>query len=144
MAELSFHRRYLDAAWQEAQAAPLSQRKALLVALLIDAQVDRLRTHNTRFDDVLAFRQHLARQFPVLGLVMAVAAQRDVRLVTEAVAVPLSDYGALAVEDFMVSLYNDHSVQRVRLALSDGTRRDAHDILAEAKAVLDAYPDGPD
>jgi hypothetical protein len=57
-----------------------------------------------------------------------------VRLVTEAVAVPIADYGALAVEDFMVSLYNDHSVQRLRLNGSDMMKT-----LAEAIAALDGF-----
>ena len=59
------------------------------------------------------------------------------RLVTEAVTVPIADYGSLSIEDFMVSLYNDHTVQRLRLALPDGTRVDMLETLREAMAALD-------
>ena len=54
------------------------------------------------------------------------------RLVTEAVEVPLAEYGALPVEDFMVSLYNARTVQRVRIAHPDGGRREIHQVLAAA------------
>ena len=133
MAELRAHLAYLRAALEAAQAAPLSMRKAMLAVMLADAYADRLFAEDEA-DDVLAFRAGLAATSPDLGLVLELAAMRPegVRLVTEAVAVPLAGYGALAVEDFMVSLYNDHSVQRVRIALPDGGRRDVHEVLAEA------------
>jgi hypothetical protein len=69
---------------------------------------------------------------------MALAAMREggPALVVEAVEVPIADYATLSVEDFMVSLYNGHSVQRVRIAGADGPRRDVHEVLAEAVAEL--------
>ena len=108
-------------------------RKAMLAVMLADAYADRLFAEDEA-DDVLAFRAGLAATSPELGLVLELAAMRPegVRLVTEAVAVPIAEYSSLAVEDFMVSLYNDHSVQRVRIALPDGGRRDVHEVLAEA------------
>lgn len=137
MAELDVHRDYLQAEWRRAVAAPLSRRKALLVAMLVDAYVDRLFAADPEAEDVLAFRQRLAAASPALGTIMALAAQREgVRLVTEAVAVPIADYGALAVEDFMVSLYNDHSIQRLRIVLPAGDRLDMHEMLAEAMETL--------
>lgn len=133
---LQQHRDYLEAEWRALQAAPLSARKAMLVAALIDAYVDRLFAADPDAEDILAFRSRIAGRSPSLGAIMALCSGRA-RLVTEAVAVPLADYGALAVEDFMVSLYNDHSVQRLQLELPDGTRQLAAVFLAEALATLD-------
>lgn len=109
----------------------------MLVAMLIDAQVDRLFAAHSEPDDILAFRAEAAAGSAALGLVMALASQRGVRLVTEAVAVPLADYAALPIEDFMVSLYNDHSVQRLRLVTEDGCHHDMLDTLRAAISALD-------
>jgi hypothetical protein len=57
-------------------------------------------------------------------------------LATEAVIVPVAEYGTLPVEDFMVSLYNDHTVQRLMLVLADGARVDMLETLREAIAAL--------
>lgn len=137
MAELDLagHLAYLRAEQAAAEAAPLSARKALLVALLIDAYADRLFAAQAEFDDILAFRAGLAAGSPALRLVFDLAAGRA-RLVTEAVEVPVADYGTLSVQDFMVSLYNDHSVQRVLLVGANGSRHDVHAVLAEAVGVV--------
>lgn len=114
----------------------LSRKKAMLAAHLIDAFADRLFEAGAEpADDVLAFRTELGRAAPALGLVFELVAGRA-GLVTEAVAVPLAEYGKLSVEDFMVSLYNGHTVQRVRIVTADGVRRDVHEVLAEAVAGL--------
>ncbi len=136
MPELERHWRYLEGEWEAAKAAPLSQRKAMLVALLIDAFVDRLFAAQAAPGDVLAFRQEHASRCPALGLVMDLVAQRGPRLVTEAVTIALEDYTSLAVGDFMVSLYNNHSVQQLRLLLPDGGRLDMHQVLAEAMEAV--------
>jgi hypothetical protein len=136
LADLASHWEYLEAEWQAAVDAPLSQRKVLLVAMLIDAYVDRLFAADHSAEDVLEFRRARAAASPALGLVMQVAMQAGAQLRTEAVPVPIADYAALAVEDFMVSLYNDHSVQRVVMIASDGERFDAQEILADAMAAL--------
>jgi hypothetical protein len=139
LAELAHHWRYLEAEWRAAQAAPLSLRRAMLVAMLADAYVDRLFAATPGAEDVLVFRNRMAASAPGLGLVMALAVQTGAsRLALEAVKVPLADYDRLAVEDFMVSLYNDHSVQRVRLVTSDGKSLDFQETMAEAMAALDA------
>lgn len=52
---------------QAARAAPLARRKALLVALLIDAFVDRLFAVGGRGDDILAYRAELVQRFAPLG-----------------------------------------------------------------------------
>lgn len=110
----------------------------MLVAALVDAYVDRLFTADPEAEDILQFRTGMGQRSEALRLVMALCGQRDgSRLVTEAVAVPIADYGSLAVEDFMVSLYNDHSIQRLRLVTPDGARSDMMAVLDAAIAGLD-------
>lgn len=140
---LSDHLDYLEAEYQAAWAAPLSRKRAMLVAGLIDAYADRMFAASGE-DDVLAFRAGLAARSKALALVFGVWAMREggPQLVTEAVTVPLDEYSKLGVEDFMVSLYNAHTVQRVRIALPDGGRLPALDVLGEALAFLRQV--GPD
>ncbi len=133
MDSLQQHRDYLEAEWQSLCATPLSARKARLVAALVDAYVDRLFAAS-RDEDILEFRAAMATS-PALGQIMALCSDRAT-LVTEAVAVPIAEYGTLSVEDFMVSLYSDHSVQRLQLALPNGERFDMLDVLAEAISAL--------
>lgn len=142
MPDLDRHLAYLQAEYAAAQAAPLSARKAMLVAALTDAYVDRLFAAQQGADDILEFRSGLATESEALGLVMALCAAREggPRLVTEAVEVPLSQYDRLSVEDFMVSLYNAHTVQRLRIALPDGGRREAHEVLTAAIQALRIQP----
>ena len=108
----------------------------MLAALLLDAAADAKFAASGE-DDVLAFRARLAAGSAALGLVFALCALRPdgARLVTEAVEVPLADYPALRTEDFMVSLYNDRTVMRVRIAVGD-QRRDVHEVLAQALEAL--------
>lgn len=121
------------------RAASLARRKALLVAMLVDALLDRLFAAGGRGDDILEFRAAAARQDLALGHIMALCSSKGgVALVIEAVSVPLEDYGQLSVADFMVSLYNDQSVQRLLLVDEDGERHDMLDILDAAIATLDA------
>ena len=136
MPDLDWHRAYLDACWAAAQAAPLSARKAMLVAALIDAFVDHQFAADEGAEDILDYRSARAADSPALALIMDLCAQRGVRLVIETVAVPISAYDRLGIEDFMVSLYNDHSVQRLRLVLPDGGRRDMLVTLERAMAAL--------
>jgi hypothetical protein len=109
----------------------------MLCALLCDTFADRLSAQAEAEDD-LVFRDRLARQSVALGLVFGVAAQRHdgPGLVLEAVAVPGGDVRRLGLEDFMVSLYNGHEVQRVLIVSPDGSRANAHEVLKEAIAVL--------
>lgn len=113
----------------------LSRKKAMLAAYLIDAFVDRLfAARNEPAADVLTFRAGLASAYPALALVFELVPGRA-ELVTEAVEVPIAEYSKLSVEDFMVSLYNQHTVQRVRIVAADG-RHDVHEVLTEAVAAL--------
>jgi hypothetical protein len=134
---LRAHRDYLEAEWRSLQATPLSARKAMLVAALIDAYVDRMFAAQAEPEDILVFRAEVAERSLALELVLALCSQRGVRLVTEAVAVPIAAYAALQVEDFMVSLYNDHTVQRLRLVMADGSQHDTLATLRDAIAALD-------
>ena len=138
MPDLKQHFNYLTAEFALARAAPLSVRKALLVVMLADAYADRLFAADLMADDILVFRETLARRSPALALVFDLALPRDggPRLLIEPVEVAITDYGSLGIADFMVSLYNRHSVQRVRVALPDGSRRDVHEVLTEAIAAL--------
>jgi hypothetical protein len=115
-----------------AAAAPLSAKRAMLAALLIDAVADALFAASGE-DDVLEFRARLAKGSAALALVFGLCALRPdgERLVTEAVEVPIADYPALTTEDFMVSLYNDRTVMRVRIAVED-QRHDVHAVLGKA------------
>ena len=128
------------AAVAAACAAPLSLKKAWLAALLIDQAADALfaARHGGQGDDILVFRADLAGRSEALALVFAIAG-RELELVTETVEVPLGDYGNLTVEDFMVSLYNAHTVQRVRVVLADGTRADVHEVLERALKDLASH-----
>ena len=136
MDSLRQHRDYLEGEWQSLRAAPLSARKAGLVAALVDAYVDRLFASTRSEDDILAFRATMAAGSPALRRIMALCSQNSAQLVTEAVIVPIAEYGTLPVEDFMVSLYNDHTVQRLVLVLADGARVDMLETLREAIAAL--------
>jgi hypothetical protein len=115
-----------------AAAAPLSAKRAMLAALLIDAAADAMFAASGE-DDVLEFRARLAKGSAALALVFGLCALRPdrERLVTEAVEVPIADYPALTIEDFMVSLYNDRTVMRVRIAVED-QRHDVHAVLGKA------------
>jgi hypothetical protein len=107
----------------------------MLVCGLADAYADRLFGAQDATDDILVFRAGLAARCEALAQVFAVV-RGELTLVTEAVEVPLAEYGQLKVEDFMVSLYNDHTVQRVRLVLADGSRVLAHPVVGEAIGFL--------
>jgi hypothetical protein len=133
------HFALLRSEFEAAKAAPLSTRKAMLVAMLIDAYADRMFSAQAESDDILAFRARLAAESPALALVFEICVLRPegTRLGIETVDVPLADYGTLGVEDFMVSLYNGHKVQRLRITSPDGQRQDAHAVLAEAIEALD-------
>jgi hypothetical protein len=138
MTELEQHLSYLREALAAAEAAPLSRRRVMLVVMLVDAYADRLFEASDE-GDLLVFRERLAAGSAALGLVFEIAAQREggARLVVEAVEVPIADYARLSEPDFMVSLYNGASVQRVRVALADGGRVLALTVLREAAGALE-------
>jgi hypothetical protein len=138
---LAEHFALIEAEYAAALAAPLSARQAMLVAVLLDKYPDRVfaahradpvRVHGA--EDLPAYRAVLRQRTPALATIFALCACRPdgPRLETRAVDVPLSDYPNLPLEDFMVSLYNNHTVQRVLLVGAAGAVRLAHKVLAEA------------
>lgn len=116
------------------EASPLSRKKAMLVALLVDAQIDRRMS-----GDPLAYRANLAYASPDLAIVMDLCAMRETSpaIVLEPVTVSAEEAGTLREADYMVSLYNSATVQRVRIAWPDGRREDALTILRQAVAALE-------
>ncbi|GGA64117.1 hypothetical protein GCM10011490_13480 [Pseudoclavibacter endophyticus] len=125
-------------------AAPLSRKRAMLLAMLVDAEVDRRAT-----GDLLAHRRVVAAKEPALATAMEVAAMREhgPRLATETVPADGADPQALSEADYMVSLYNAGTVQRMRIVWPDGARADAVETLRHAVAALErhapAAPPGP-
>ncbi len=124
-------------------AAPLSVRKALLVAVLLDHFADRVFAQFRDMpdkvfgaQDVLAWRRALADRSAALALVAELGSGRQDGAVLriDTIEVPIADYPALSVEDYMVSLYNHNTVQRVVIVTRDGATVLAHDILASALA----------
>ena len=132
MSTLEHHLTYLRDALAEAEAHPLSRRRAMLCVMLIDAYADR-----TAEGDRLVFREKLAAGSAAMGLVFEVAAAREsgARLVTETVKVDAGAAAGLREADYMVSLYNGGTVQRVRVARGD-ERWDAIEVLREAVGIL--------
>jgi hypothetical protein len=120
----------------------LSARRTLLIAALLDSFADRVfcdlhkrgDTALGGIEDSLAYRRKLREAAPALGVVFDLCAMApdSPRLVTHAVPVPIAQYRDLAVEDFMVSLYNHNSVERVLFAWPDGREMLAIDVLEEA------------
>ena len=114
------------------EASPLSRKKAMLLALLFDAVIE------AGADDPLAARA-AAASHPALATVMELAAMREEgpRLVLEAITVSAAEAATLREADYMVSLYNGATVQRVRIAWPDGRREDALTLLRRAVAALE-------
>ena len=132
-------------------AAPLSGRQVMLVAVLADHFPDRVfAARRDTPDSVLgaedlpAYRALLRQHFPALGTLFDLCAFRPggPRLLIKTVEVPLADYPRLSVEDFMVSLYNRHTVQRVMLVGADGTQTLAHVLLGDAVKAAEALFEG--
>jgi hypothetical protein len=115
LAELQEHWRFLQDALHEYKRSPLSLRKAMLVVALADAMVDRLFAATNVAEDLLEFRVSVGAENLALALVMELAAHRPhgPRFMVMERQISLEHYGALPIEDFMVSLYNNHSVQRL-------------------------------
>ena len=107
----------------------------MLAVMLCDAYADRLFAEQDGTDDILEFRAGLAARSEALATCFALV-RGELKLSTEAVEVPIAEYTKLSVEDFMVSLYNGHTVQRVRIGLADGAHVLAHPVVGEAVDFL--------
>jgi hypothetical protein len=140
---LAAHFSLIRAETVDLDAHPLSARQAKLVLTLLDKFADRVHaawrgTAPERLGgaaDILAWRGILRERCPALGAVFdACAVPPAAELATRAVAVPIADYPQLSTADFMVSLYNGHTVQRVLLVWPEGTTRLAREVIGEALA----------
>lgn len=132
----------LTTAIARAADAPLSRRRAMLAVLLADDFVERCYSEQPgRAEDVLAWRASLAAASPALALIFQLAAMEPegARLVIEAVAVQTEARAGLNTPDYMVSVYNHGTVQRVLVAVGEA-RHDVHAVLAEAVRVLSQDP----
>lgn len=138
MADFATWHRFLEDAWDAFTNAPLSKRKAMLFVMLADGLLDELFEHQTESDDRIEFRQKVAAHSSSLALMMKLAAHRPEgpTLVLAEHKIPVAHYGSLSVEDFMVSLYNDHSVQRLMVDVGDGEPIAAEYVLKDALAEL--------
>lgn len=129
-------------ALQRAQEAPLSRRRILLAALLIEEALEAV-SRVSGAGDILAFRSDVRQADGAVDALFELTALADdgpwLRL--ETVEVPLADYGQLDLPDFMVSLYNQHSVQRARIVWKDGRREDALALLAKALVAFEDLAD---
>jgi hypothetical protein len=137
LAELQEHWRFLEDALHAYSRSPLSIRKAMLVVALADAMVDRLFAAADNPEDLLAFRADVSAENGALSLVMELAAHRlrGPRFTVMERQIALEQYGELPLEDFMVSLYNNHSVQRL-MVVGLPTEMDAEAVLQQAVAEL--------
>ena len=90
-------------------------------------------------DDPLAARAALAAADSALAIVMELCAMREggPALVLEPVTVSAAEAAGLREADYMVSLYNGATVQRVRIGWADGRREDALSVLRQAAAALE-------
>jgi len=141
---LAGHLALIEDEYRAALKAPLSMRKTLLVIVLLDNFADRVfeafrvAAPDKVFaaEDLPAFRAALAERSPALGVLFELGAMRPdgPRLMTRAVEVPIAEYHKLPVEDFMVSLYNRNTVQRVMIASPDAPDRLALEVIGEAVA----------
>jgi hypothetical protein len=136
-ARLSVNLTHLREALALSDEAPLSVRRAMLVVMLLDTLVDELASRDGQ--DPLEVRGEISHHWPDLRLVLEIAAHRadGPGLVVEEVEVPLTEYAALSTAEFMISLYNEHTVPRLVVALPDGTRTDARAVLHGAVAALE-------
>lgn len=134
--------RVLHDAFADSLAAPLSVRQVRLVLAMLDMLPAHafagFRSEPGLVDgaeDLPAYRSRLAQRAPALRLIFEggeIDGGSRLRLgpmpVTEGMLM------TLPVEDFMVSLYNDNTVQRVFIGARDGSLRLAHEVLGEAMA----------
>lgn len=136
-ARLSVNLTHLREALALSDEAPLSMRRAMLVVLLLDTLVEELASRDGQ--DPLKVRGTIAHRSPDLRLVLEIAAHRGggPGLVVEEVGVPLTEYETLSTAEFMISLYNEHTVPRLLVALTDGTRTDARAVLHGAVAAVE-------
>lgn len=138
---LADHFALVEDEYRQSLAAPLSVRQAFLTAVLIDHLPDRAFAAYRASDptkvfdaeDLPAYRALLRSRSRALADIFDLCALKPDGPVLKvvAIAVPISDYPSLSVQDFMVSLYNGNTVQGVVVAWPDGAQTLVHEVLAE-------------
>lgn len=143
---LADHFSLIEAEIADLDAHPLSARQTKLVMTLVDKFADRVfldrrERHPDRvvevdgatIEDSIAWRDFLRAQSPALGAIFDVCAIPPLAaLETRAVEVPIPEYHRLSTADFMVSLYNKNTVQRVLLVFSGGKTELACEVIGTA------------
>jgi hypothetical protein len=145
---LADHFALIEAEIADLDAHPLSARQTKLVMTLIDKFADRVfldrreqhpdrvvEIAGRRLEDGIAWRDFLWEQSPALRAIFDVCAIPPLAtLETRAVEVPIPEYPRLSTADFMVSLYNRNTVQRVLLVFPDGETQLAREAIGGAMA----------
>ena len=140
---LAEHFALIEDEYADALAHPLSARRAMLVAALLARFTDRVfeRYRPDAPDRVFsaadgpAYRDRLRAASPALATIFALCTvPPGAALEVAPVEVPIADYGRLSVEDFMVSLYNGNTVQRVVITRPGEGQPLVHPVLGEAIA----------
>ena len=149
MLTLADHFALVEDEYRASVKALLSIRQAWLVAVLIDHLPDRMfeayrKTAPEKVfkaEDLPAYRAILREKSPALAIIFDLCAMRPEgpTLKVVAVEVPIAEYHKLGIEDFMVSLYNQNTVQRVVVAWGDGRQALAHEILGEAVGYTETW-----
>lgn len=105
----------------------------------MDAFLDRIAEATGGSTDILEFRRQAGAGSPALARMMRLACHvaDGPNLSVGEHAVPIEHYGALAVEDFMVSLYNGHTVQHLVILETDGAEVPALAEMDSAMSALD-------
>jgi hypothetical protein len=143
---LAEHFALIEAELADLDAHPLSARQTRLVMALIDKFADRVflarrARHPDRvapidgrtIEDPIAWRDFLRQSSPALAAIFEVCANpATAGLEIRAVEVPIPDYPRLSTADFMVSLYNKNTVQRVLLVSPDGKTQLAREVIGAA------------
>ena len=102
----------ISTALEAFEAAPLSRKKAMLVALLIDAQIDRRQT-----GDPLAYRANLAYALVIAGEVDAARTEIDVAL-----SAGPDDEASRNLKTLIVDIQEGRAERPTRLALPPAAR----------------------
>jgi hypothetical protein len=138
---LSDHFALIEAELADLDAHPLAARQSRLVMVLLDKLADRAyfawrETAPERLggaEDIVAWRDLLRTRCPAMAAIFDCCALPAAGgLVTRAVEVPIAEYPLLSTADFMVSLYNQNTVQRVLLVLPGGETQLARQVIGNA------------
>lgn len=141
---LADHLALMNEAYAECLAAPLSVRRALAVAVLLDLMPDRVFAQwrgnapekVLGAEDLPAYRAVLCERFEALDTIARLGARAPGGPTLEVVQVPVTaaELVGLTLPDFMVCLYNGQRVMRIMVRWPDGRQLAADDLLGAALA----------